>query len=165
VVRLLGVSDGRVWWVPGHAVDTARAQKGYSWVRRISADERSARKGQRYLTLFCDVDERRMLFATTGRDRQTFAAFAKNPAAHGGKAKAITDVSLDLGQAYIAGAREHCLKARISFDPFHVIALAHAGLDQVRRAEVKEVPELKGVRSGTLKDASHRTRQQLIDMH
>ncbi|TAN03234.1 MAG: hypothetical protein EPN40_00770 [Rhodanobacteraceae bacterium] len=80
-------------------------------------------------------------------------------------AKAITDVSLDLGQAYVAGARGQCPHARISFDPFHVIALAHTALDHVRRAEVKGVPDLKGVRWGTLKDASHWTRNQPIDMH
>lgn len=165
VARLLGVSDDRVWRVLDHAVDTARAQEDYAAVRRISADERSARKGQRFLTLFCDLDARRVLFATPGRDRKTFAAFAADLAAHGGDAHAITDVSLDLGKAYVAGARDQCPKARISFDPFHVIALANAALDQVRRAEVKDVPDLKGVRWGTLKDASHWTPHQLTDMH
>ncbi len=151
--------------IPAHAVDAAQAQEEYAAVRKISADERSARKGQRYLTLFCAVDQRRVLLATPGRDRKTFAAFAEDLAAHGGDATTITDVSLDLGQAYVAGARERCPKARISFDPFHVIAIAHTALDQVRRAEVKDVPDLKGVRWGTLKDASHWTRHQLADMH
>lgn len=55
-------------------------------------------------------------------------------AAHGGDAKAITDVSLDLGAAYQAGTREHCPNAKISFDPFHVVALANDALDQALRA-------------------------------
>ena len=165
VARLLGVSDDRVWRVLDHAVDTARAQEDYSAVRRISADERSARKGQRFLTLFCDLDARRVLFATPGRDRKTFAAFAEDLAAHGGDARAIKDVSLDLGKPYQAGARDQCPQAKISFDPFHVVALAHAALDQVRRAEVKDEPDLRGIRWGTLKDASHWTRNQLVDMH
>lgn len=165
VAGLLGVSDDRIWRVLDHAVDTARAQEDYAAVRRISADERSARKGQRYLTLFCDIDTRRVLFATPGRDRKTFAAFAEDLAAHGGDAAAITDVSLDLGKAYQAGTREQCPNARISFDPFHVVALAHTALDQVRRAEIKQEPDLKGVRWGTLKDARNWTRNQLTDMH
>lgn len=165
VAGLLGVSDDRVWRVLDHAVDAARAQEDYAAVRRVSADERSARKGQRFLTVFCDLDARRVLFATPGRDRHTFAAFAADLAAHGGNARAITDVSLDLGKAYQAGTHDQCPKARISFDPFHVIALANAALDQVRRAEVKTVPDLKGLRWGTLKDASHWTDHQLADMH
>lgn len=122
VARLLGMSDDRVWRVLDATVDTARAQEDYSAVRRISADERSARKGQRFLTLFCDLNRRRVLFGTPGRDHKTFEAFAKDLATHGGDATAITDVSLDLGQAYVAGARAQCPNARISFDPFHVIA-------------------------------------------
>jgi transposase len=165
VADLLGVSDDRVWRVLEHYVDTARAKEDYGAVRRISADERSSRKGQRYLTLFCDIDKRRVLYATPGRDRTTFEAFAEDLAAHGGDAKAITDISLDLGKAYQAGARDQCPQAKISFDPFHVVALAHTALDQVRRAEAKQEPDLKGIRWGTLKDAHRWSSAQITDMH
>lgn len=165
VARLLGVSDDRVWRVLDFHVEAARAREDYSAVRRISADERSARKGQRFLTLFCDLDARRLLFATQGRNAATFKAFADDLAAHGGDAEAITDVSLDLGAAYQAGAREHCPNAAVSFDPFHVVALANEALDQVRRAEVKQVGDLKHIRWGTLKDAANWTRKQIDQMH
>ena len=165
VAQLLGVSDDRIWRVLDFHVDAARAREDYAEVRRISADERSARKGQRFLTLFCDLDARRLLFATQGRTAATFKAFAEDLAAHGGDAEAITDVSLDLGAAYQAGTREHCPNARISFDPFHVVALANEALDQVRRAEVKQVSDLKHIRWGTLKDAANWTRKQIDQMH
>lgn len=165
VARLLSVSDDRVWRVLDHHVAQARAREDYSAVRRISADERSARKGHRYVTMFCDADARRLLFATPGKDAATFAAFAADLAAHGGDAQAITDVSLDMGLAYQAGAREHCPTAVVSFDPFHVVALANEAMDQVRRAEVKHEASLKGVRWGTLKDASNWTIEQTHQMH
>ena len=165
VSQLLGVSDDRVWRVLDHYVKQARAREDYSAVRRISADERSARRGQRYVTMFCDADARRLLFATPGKNAATFEAFAEDLAAHGGDAKAITDVSLDLGAAYQAGARTHCPNAVVSFDPFHVIALANEALDQVRRAEVKQEVELKGCRWGTLKDAVSWTAKQVAQMH
>lgn len=165
VARLLGVSDDRVWRVLDFHVEAARAREDYSTVCRISADERSAHKGHRYLTMFCDMDARRLLFATQGKDGATFKAFADDLAAHGGDAKAITDVSLDLGAAYQAGARDHCPNAKVSFDPFHVVALANGALDQVRRAEVKHEADLKGIRWGTLKDAAKWTRTQIDQMH
>lgn len=165
VAQLLGVSDDRIWRVLDFHVDAARAREDYAEVRRISADERSARKGQRFLTLFCDLDARRLLFAVPGRNAATFKAFAEDLAAHGGDAEAITDVSLDLGAAYQAGTREHCPNATISFDPFHVVALANEALDQVRRAEVKQVGDLKHIRWGTLKDAANWTRKQIDQMH
>jgi len=165
VSQLLGVSDDRIWRVLDHYVTQARAREDYSTVRRISADERSARRGQRYVTMFCDADARRLLFATPGKNAATFEAFAEDLAAHGGTAEAITDVSLDLGAAYQAGARKHCPKAVVSFDPFHVIALANEALDQVRRAEVQQEVELKGCRWGTLKDAATWTTKQITQMH
>ena len=150
-----------VWRVLDHYVTQARAREDYSAVRRISADERSARRGHRYVTMFCDADARRLLFATPGKNSATFAAFAEDLAAHGGAAQAITDVSLDLGLAYQAGARAHCPNAVVSFDPFHVVALANEALDQVRRAEVKKEVALKGCRWGTLKDATNWTHPQI----
>lgn len=165
VAKLLGVSDDRIWRVLDFHVEAARAQEDYSDVRRISADERSAHKGHRYLTMFCDMDARRLLFATQGKNAATFEAFADDLAAHGGDAEAITDVSLDLGAAYQAGARDHCPNAKVSFDPFHVVALANKALDEVRRAEVKHEVDLKGIRWGTLKDASKWTMDQVGQMH
>ena len=94
--------------------------------------------------MFCDADARRLLFATPGKDAATFAAFAEDLAAHGEDAQAITNVGLDLGAAYQAGARMHCPNAVGSFDPFHVVALANKAVDEVRRAEVKHEVELKG---------------------
>ncbi|MHB1284212.1 MAG: ISL3 family transposase, partial [Metallibacterium scheffleri] len=165
VARLLGVSDGRVWRVLEHHVQRARAQADHTQVRRIAVDERSARRGQRFLTLFHDADQRRLLFATPGRDGQTFAAFAADLTAHSGDAKAIETVSLDMSKAYQAGARQHCPQATLSFDPFHVVALAHTALEEVRRAETKTRPELKGSRWATLKDASRWSERQLTLMH
>jgi transposase len=165
VAQLLGVSDDRIWRVLDHYVKQARAREDYASVRRISADERSARRGHRYLTMFCDADERRLLFATPGKDAATFAAFAEDLAAHGGDAQAITDVSLDMGRAYQAGARKHCPNAVVSFDPFHVVALAHEAMDQVRRAEVRHEASLKGCRWATLKDSARWTTQQIHQMH
>ena len=45
-----------------------------------------------------------MQLATPGKHAATFEAFAADLAAHGGAAQAITDVSLDRGAAYQAGA-------------------------------------------------------------
>ena len=134
-------------------------------MRRISSDERIVRKSHRYVTMFCDADTRRLVFATPGKDAATFDAFAKDLAARGGDAKAITDVSLDMGLAYQAGARDHCPNAVVSFDPFHVVALANEAMDQVRRAEVKHEASLKGCCWATLKDSAHWTNDQITQMH
>jgi Transposase and inactivated derivatives len=43
-----------------------------------------------------------------------------------------------MSKAYIAGVGRHLPEAAITFDRFHVIQLANAALEEVRRAEVRE---------------------------
>lgn len=165
VARLVGVSDDRIWRLLRHHVDQARAKENHSAVRRVGVDETSSRRGQRYITLFHDADTRRLLFATPGRSAATFDAFAADLQAHGGQAEHITDLSMDMSAAFRAGAARRCPQARVTFDPFHVIALASQALDQVRRAEVKNVPELKGSRWALLKDSKRWSYEQTCTMH
>lgn len=165
VARLVGVSDDRIWRVLKHHVDQARAKEDHAAVRRIGVDETSARRGQRYLTLFHDADDRRLLFATSGRDATTFATFAADLLAHGGDPAGITDISMDMSKAFQAGAARTCPQARITFDPFHVVALASQALDQVRRAETKLEPDLKGSRWALLKRSVNWNREQINLMH
>ena len=165
VARLIGVSDDRLWRMLDHHVGVARTREDHAEVRRIGVDETSSRRGHRYISLFHDLDARRLLFATPERDAATFAAFANDLAAHGGHAAQITDISMDMSKAYQAGAARTFAQAEISFDPFHVVALAGKALDQVRRAECKSQPDLKGTRWALLKSAEKWNREQIDTMH
>ncbi|HET7299805.1 MAG TPA: ISL3 family transposase [Oleiagrimonas sp.] len=165
VARLLGISGDRVGRVLDYHVERARAKETYADVTQLGVDERSVRRGQRYVTLFHDASERRVLFGVSGRKADTFAAFAKDLTAHGGDPTAVATVSMDMSKAYQAGARAHCPNAKLCFDPFHVVALAHDALEQVRRAETKCEPDLKGSRWALLKDAGNWNLRQITLMH
>lgn len=58
VARLLGMSDDRIKRVLDRHVNA-----GGRLGELLGRAERSARKGQRFLTLFCDLNARRLLFA------------------------------------------------------------------------------------------------------
>jgi transposase len=165
VARLIGVSDDRVARVLDHHVAQARARESHAEVTQAAVDECGAHRGHRYVTLFHDAAQRRLLFATPGRKADTFDAFADDLAAHGGSAEAIETISLDLSRAFQAGAKKRCPNATLCFDPFHVVALAHQALEQVRRAEAKFEPDLKGSRWGLLKDHRNWTDDQITLMH
>ena len=165
VAKLLGVSDDRIWRVVRRQVDAARAREDFSDVRRVGVDETASRRGRRYVTLFHDLDERRLLFVTPGRDRRVFRDFVADLQAHGAQPEQLSDWCMDLSGAFQAGARETAPHAAVSFDPYHVVALAHRALDQVRRAEVKLEPALKHSRWGTLKAPQNWTLDQLTTMH
>lgn len=165
VARLLGVSDDRIARVLDFHVAQARTKEVHDEVTQLAVDDRSAHRGQRYVTLFHDPGERRLLFATPGRKADTFASFSEDFKAHGGDIQDIKTISMDMSTAYQAGARKHLPNATLCFDPFHVVALANTAMEQVRRAETKQRPELKGSRWALLKDASNWTIHQITTMH
>lgn len=165
IAKLLDVSAGRIWQTLNVHVEAARAKESHEEVTRIGVDEKHVGRSIGYLTLFPDAGERRVLFGTPGRDAQTFEAFKVDFLAHGGQADTVTAVSLDMSKAYRAGASRVFPEAALCFDAFHVSKLVHEALETVRRAEVKQVPDLKGTRWGTLKSPEDWTRKQINDMH
>lgn len=66
-----------------------------------------------------------------------------------------------MSKSYIAGVGRHLPEAAIIFDRLHVIQLAKAALEEVRRAEVHEKPTLKNSRWMWLKDKDSWTRRPI----
>lgn len=160
VAVLVREQDTRIWRVLEHYVGTARAELDFSEVTRVGMDETSARKGQDYVTTFMDLDARRVMFATEGRDSATVEAFAVDLLAHGGDPARVSDTSSDMSAAFIKGIGEHLPQARMTFDKFHVIAKLNEAVDEVRRGEAKTSAELKGTRYVWLKNRVNLTAKQ-----
>ena len=87
VARMVGEHDTRLWRVLHHYVEQARARSDASDVTRVAIDETAARRGHDYITLFVDIDQARVLFATEGKDAETVAAFADDLTAHRRRAR------------------------------------------------------------------------------
>lgn len=163
--RLLRVGSRRLWRVIDHHVGQARAQESHAGVLAIGVDETASRRGQTYIAVFYDLDAQRLLFATPGRDKATLGKFASDLTEHGGQPTAITHVSMDMSVSFQTGAAEHFPLAEVCFDRFHVVALSSKALDEVRRAEVKSEPELKGTRWSLHKKPADWTVKQTQTMH
>jgi len=165
VARMIGEHDTRIWRVVHHYVEQARDEVSHAGLRRIGVGETSLKRGHHYLTLFVDLDEPRVLFATEGREAETFGAFPEDLEAHDGDPDGIWEVCMDMSPAYRKGRREHLPNARTTFDRFHVVKLINEAVDQVRRAERKEAPELRRTRYLWLKNTSNlsQPQQRLLD--
>lgn len=158
---LLGEHDTRIWRVMDHYIQAARSKVDSSEVKRIGADETSARRGQDYISLFFDMDERRLLFGTEGKDNETVKAFAEDLKAHGGAPENITAASIDMSKAFIKGITEQLPNAEITFDRFHLMKAMNDALGQVRSEEAKCYPDLlKGSRYVFLKNLENLTEKQ-----
>lgn len=132
---ILGETDTRLWRLLFAHVDKAYAALDLSELVHLGVDEMSSRKGHHYLTVFADLVQKRVVFATEGKDHTTFRRFSEEILKHNGHPKAITAVAMDMSKAYQKGAREELGNARIVFDPFHVSALVSQAVDEVRRRE------------------------------
>ncbi|SHF00093.1 Transposase [Desulfacinum infernum DSM 9756] len=160
VARLIGEHDTRIWRVIDHYVQEARTREDFSKVRKVGIDETSSKRGHNYITVFVDLDRRKVIFVAPGKDSQTVKAFRDDLRAHGGKTENIVEVCCDMSSAYISGVSETFPDAELTFDKFHVVKILNDAVDQVRRQEQKERPELKGSRFLWLKNEIHLTPKQ-----
>jgi transposase len=171
VARMVGEHDTRLWRVVHHYVDQARARTDAADVTQVAIDETAARRGHDYITLFVDIDQARVLFATEGKDANTVAVFADDLDAHGGDPEAIDEVCIDMSPAFIKGVTDSLPNAAITFDKFHAVKIINDAVDQVRRAEQKRQSLLRGTRyiwlrnPANLSDRQRETLENLPTRH
>ena len=157
VANLVGEHDTRLWRVVHHYVDEARSRADYSGVRKVGVDETASRRGHNYISVFMDLETRRMLFGTSGKNAETIKAFAEDLEAHGGKREHIEQVACDMSPAFIKGVGEQMPGAELTFDRFHIQKIVNEGVDQVRREESREVAGLSNTRYFWLKNPADLT--------
>lgn len=139
--EMLRCRDKQLWRRIEFHVAQARALERFEGVEIVGIDETSLRRGQDYVTVVHDLEEKRLLFATPGHDHQTVVEFAADLAAHGGDAAAVKHVCIDMSAAYAKGVALALPNAQVSYDRFHMIAMAIEAMDQVRRDELNAEPE------------------------
>jgi transposase len=146
---LLRCADKQLWVRVKHYVDQARALDDMSTVQIVGIDDTSLHKGQSYITVVHDLAAKRLLFATEGRDHQTVLDFAADLKAHGGNPEQVLHVCQDMSAAYAKGVGLALPKAAISYDRFHVVAMAVDAMDKVRQAEMRDDPKAVAKALGT----------------
>ena len=154
MARLLSVTDTRLWRIISSYVAMARATEDYSETTRIGVDETSVKKGHQYVSFFFDMDKRKLLFGTEGKDAETINRFIDDLKVHGGVPEQITDATIDMSKGFIKGIKDQLPHAVITFDKFHLIKLMNDALAKIRAEEAREFPEfLKKSRYLFLKNA------------
>jgi len=128
-----------------------------SAVRIVGIDETSLRRGQNYITVVHDLDVKRLLFATPGRDHTTVQEFAVDLSAHGGEPTVIAHACMDMSAAYLKGVTASLPNALVSYDRFHVVKLAGEAMDEVRSAEWKTESALVAAGLGELDPKERRS--------
>ena len=158
--KLVSVRDEKVWEMLHRYIDQTHRKEDFSKIETIGMDETSKAKGHHYITLFVDMKEKRTIYVTEGKSAQTLHDFKEALESHQGSAAQIRQVSCDMSPAFIKGVEETLPNAQITFDKFHILKLINKAVDEVRKAEVKEQPLLKGTKYVWLKNREHLTPKQ-----
>jgi transposase len=69
-----------------------------------------------------------------------------------------------MSPAFIRGIEEQFPQAAITFDKFHVMKLVNEAVDEVRKAEQKQEPELKRTKYLWLKNETHLKNEQKAEL-
>ena len=158
--RMVGEYDTLIWRILDHYVKKARSQMDLSDVSQVGLDETSRSKGHRYITVFMDLDQRRIVYVTEGKGANTLTAFKADLEEHGGQAEKVNEFSLDMSRAFQSGIEKEFPHAQITFDQFHLMKLLNEAVDEVRKQEQKEHPELKGSKYLWLKNEWNQSARQ-----
>lgn len=154
--RLLRLSADQVHDIMHRAVDRGLSRRQVDETPHLSVDEKSFQKGHDYATVLCDVNQKRVLEVTRGKDEEAAKqAFGLLP-----KPESVKTVTLDMSPSYKAAVRASLPGADLIHDRFHVSLILSLAVDQVRRAEKKKCPELIGTRYVWLKNQENLTKKQ-----
>ena len=161
VSRLTGVDDNKIWRMLQRYIAEARRHEDFSKTTQIGLDETSKQKHHDYVTLFVDLEQRKTIYVTEGKDHTTIERFAEDLEAHKGNKENITDVSCDMSPAFVKGITGNLKNAEITFDKFHLVKIINTAVGDVRKAESCENEVLKGTRNIFNKNRENMSEEQL----
>lgn len=169
--QTMDVYPNRIWNVFNHWIKRAHNKDNVDDIKQIGFDETSTKKGHNYVTVAVDLDQRRVVFATPGKDSSTIASTADYLSSKGVGPENINQVCIDMSPAFISGIMDSFPEASITFDKFHVFQVVNKAMDELRKAEAKQTDDLKKSKFIFLKNTANLTtiqniqREQLMDLY
>jgi transposase len=139
VAERLGLSWDEIHAIMERAVARGLKRREAEAIPYLGVDEKAFRKGHRYATLVTDLSHSRVLYVAEERKQASLDGFW--PTLTPDQTASIQGVAIDMCQAYENSIREHLPGAddKIVYDKFHVAKNLGEAVDQVRRAENKQL--------------------------
>lgn len=156
VAERLGLSWDEVHAIMDRAVRRGLKRRKTEMIGYLGVDEKSFRKGHKYLTVVNDLARGRVLYVAEDRKQSSLDGFW--PTLTEEQRAWIQGVALDMWGPYVRSIRKHLPDAeeKMVFDKFHVAKHLGEAVDKVRRREHKQLQEkgdnrLKGTKYDWLK--------------
>lgn len=162
LAAIMGVSWDEAAGIQRRAVLRGLARRAAQPLRFVGVDETSFQKRHEYVTVVADLERGRVVWVGDHRRRHTLGEYWSTvPEA---ERATVEEVVMDMWEPYIAATQAALPTGteKIVFDRFHVVQHLNQAVDQVRRAEQRELrqqgdPRLTGTRYLWLKGQHRRS--------
>lgn len=162
---LMRVDSRRIGRILKRNVDEAVKKEKIEPIENLSIDETSIRKGHKYITVLTDLDRKKVVAVSLGKDGEAVKECLDIMERRGADPKKVKHVSMDLSAAYTSAAQDYLPKAKIVYDRFHLEQLLSKAVDDLRRLEQKESNLLKKTRYLWLRNNDRLTNNQRDRIH
>ena len=133
--RLMRVSWDEAWGIMERAVTRGQARKQRRVIPYVGVDEKAFRKGHKYMTVVCDLEEATVEYVGEDRTTESLETFWKSLTPD--QLAGVEAVAMDMWEPYIQ-ATQACLPGadqKIVFDRFHIMGHMGKAVDTVRKQE------------------------------
>ena len=130
-------------------------------LEHLSIDEKSFKKGHKYVTVLSEPRSGCVLDVEEDRTKQACRDLLDKTLTPA-QQKNVRTVSVDMWKAFINSVKEAMPQADIVHDRFHLVKYLNDALDKVRRREVKTHELLRNSRYALLKNPENLTEKQRI---
>ena len=134
---LLGLNWESVHTILARGVARGLERRTVDQVEHVGLDEKNFRRGQSYVSLMVDLDASRVLEVT--EDRTTKSAEKLWESLPESQRLKVQAVAMDMSSAYEEATHQMAPQAEVVHDKFHVSKHLNEAVDQVRRAENKDL--------------------------
>lgn len=139
----------------------ARRQLEGHVLEHLSIDEKSFKKGHKYITVLSEPRSGCVLDVEEDRTKQACKSLLDKTLTPA-QQKNVRTVSVDMWKAFINSVKEAMPQADIVHDRFHLVKYLNDALDKVRRREVKTHELLRNSKYVLLKNPENLTERQRI---
>ena len=141
--QIMDISWNQAWSIIDRAVKRGMSRKNLR-PRIIGIDDKSYRKGHKYITLVMDMENSGVDFIAMDRKKSSLDQYYESLGEE--DLARISAVSMDMWDPYISSTLEHVPGAhgKIVFDRFHVMRHVNEAVDSVRKEENRELVK-KGI--------------------
>jgi transposase len=134
--KLLGLDWRTVDQIRERAVERGLAKREDEPIRYLGIDEKSFRKGHKYVSVATDLENSRVLEVVDGR---TESSTNELMGILSGQLGSLEAAAMDMWPAYMNTLRQNAWYAFIVHDRFHVSAHLSKAIDSVRKQEHREL--------------------------